>query len=318
MHVSLLKPGFLRVSAPLRLIPLFVILFFLIASASVRADPISVIDDRGRGITLAAPAQRIIALAPNITELAFAAGAGAKLAGVSRFSDYPGAAKTIALVGDAARADLERIVEIKPELVIAWKSGNHVSDVEKLERAGLKVFVVELTRLPDIPRVLRVVGALAGTAVEADREAARFERELDALRKVYAKELPVSVFYQIWHEPLMTVNGEHMISDVISLCGGANIFAGLSALTPVVSKESLLAADPQAIIASVSLEKAKTGVEQTWQRYPRLNAVKNHHLFYVHPDLIQRQTPRILQGARLICEQLAKARKGLATPQSAR
>jgi iron complex transport system substrate-binding protein len=250
----------------------------------------------------------MVALAPHIAELAFAAGAGSKLVGVSSYSDYPAAAAQIAVIGDFGKVDMERIVQLKPDLVIAWKSGNRSADIEKLEQLGFPVFVTEPRRLADIPRLLRDLGTLAGTQTEADRAAQAYDRELARLQARYRTARPVSVFYEIWNQPLMTLNDEHIISDVIHLCGGRNIFGGLSALTPTVSLENVLAADPEAIIASGSLYNDARLME-AWKRFPQLQAVQKRHLYQVHPDLIQRPTPRILQGAAVICRQLEAVRK---------
>jgi iron complex transport system substrate-binding protein len=187
--------------------------------AAAAAQTISVADDRGRTVTLARPAQRVVTLAPSLAELAFAAGAGGRLVGVARFSDSPPAARGIARIGDAVRVDFERIVALKPDLILAWKSGNSAADVARLEGLGFPAHVSEPGRLADIPRLLRAIGSLAGTGAAADRAARDFEREIGELRKRYAKTPRVRVFYQIWHKPLLTVNGAHLISDVIALCG---------------------------------------------------------------------------------------------------
>jgi iron complex transport system substrate-binding protein len=273
------------------------------AAATVQAT-----DDRAKTVSLPRPAARMVALAPHIAELAFAAGAGSKLVGVSSYSDYPAAAAQIAVIGDFGKVDMERIVQLKPDLVIAWKSGNRSADIEKLEQLGFPVFVTEPRRLADIPRLLRDLGTLAGTQTEADRAAQAYDRELARLQARYRTARPVSVFYEIWNQPLMTLNDEHIISDVIHLCGGRNIFGGLSALTPTVSLENVLAADPEAIIASGSLYNDARLME-AWKRFPQLQAVQKRHLYQVHPDLIQRPTPRILQGAAVICRQLEAVRK---------
>lgn len=264
-------------------------------------------DDRGRDIRLNHFATRIISLSPNITELVFAAGAGGKLVGVSRYSDYPAAARSIPDVGDSSSLDLERIIALKPDLVVAWRSGNSISDIEKLEKLGLIVFVTEATRLEDVPRLLRITGTLAGTSTQAESAARAYEAELRQIKRTYGGRQPIRVFQLIWHQPFMTVNGHHIISDIIGICGGINVFASATFLTPVISAESLLEADPQAVISSVSLELAETGVRE---RLPYISAVRNNHLFFVHPDLMHRQTPRILQAARKVCAQLEEVRSG--------
>ena len=299
--VSAIKRGVL---ALLLAFPLF--LYASIGIAAAADTPLSLTDDRGRSIRLEHFARRIISLSPNITELVYAAGAGDRLVGVSSRSDYPAAAKSVAEIGDAAGLDLERIVMLQPDLVIAWRSGNAV-DIDKLEKLDLPVFVTEATRLEDIPRLLRLTGQLAATATLAEAAARAYETELQQIQRNYAGRQQVSVFLLIWHQPLMTVNGSHIISDIINLCGGVNIFASASTLAPVISAESLLQADPQAIISGVLPE---SGVGELWQQFPQIRAVKNKHLFFVHPDLLHRQTPRILQAVKAVCEQLDRVRAG--------
>lgn len=278
----------------------------LFHAASAASETVT--DDRGRNIQLKHPAQRIVSIYPSVTELVFAAGANSRLVGVDSYSDYPPAAKSIMGVGDSFGLDLEKIVALKPDLVLAWRSGNAVADVEKLEKLGLTVFVIEASKLRDVPRLLRVIGKLAGTSTQAELAADAFEIEWQALKRSYANRQQVSVFQLIWHQPLLTVNGNHLISDVIALCGGVNVFAALPALTPLIATESLLAANPQAIIISVSLESAADEMRQWWQQFPSIRAVKNKHLFFVNPNLLHRQTPRVLQAAKAVCEQMETAR----------
>lgn len=263
-------------------------------------------DDRGKTLRLAVPAQRIVALAPHLAEIVFAAGAGNKLVGVVRFSDYPPAAQRLPQVGDAARIDLERIVKLGPDLILAWRSGNSPRDVMRLEQLGFPVFVTEPARLADIPRLMRMTGVLTDRQREAEQEALKFINKISMLRKIHERKPPVRVFYEIWHRPLLTVNGEHLISDVIALCGGRNVFAHVPALTPAVSLEAVLAARPEVILGGSS-----AGGEREFIAQWRAVAVRQLHstpAFYIAPDLIQRQTPRITDGAAAICERLDKVR----------
>jgi len=261
-----------------------------------------VTDDRGENLVLMTPARRIVTLAPFITELVYAAGAGPELAGVSAYSDYPQQAASIMRVGDATHIDLERIAALRPDLVLAWESGNHVRDVAKLEALGISIFVMEPTKLSDIPRLLRRVGMLAGTSDIAEVAARKFESKLAVLTKQYSTKRPVRVFYEVWNAPLMTVNGAHVISSVLRLCGGVNVFAASRVLTPVISPESLVAADPDAIISSVARDSV-------WQRFAMLDAVRNHRVFFVPPELLERQSPRILEGASEVCSKLDQVRR---------
>ncbi len=264
-------------------------------------------DDRGSTVRLAAPAQRIVALAPHLAEIVFAVGAGDKLVGVVRFSDYPPAAQRLPLVGDAARIDLERIAQLDPDLVLAWRSGNSPRDVMRLEQLGLRVFVTEPAQLADIPQLMRRVGELAGHVRQAEHEVDKFINKINNLRKSHEGSSAVRVFYEIWHRPLLTVNGAHLISDVIALCGGQNVFAHAPALTPEVSLEAVLAARPSVILGGSSAG-GENEFTKRWGAVavPQLRSMP---AFYLAPDLIQRQTPRIAEGAAIVCGHLDRVRK---------
>ena len=277
---------------------------------SVRAQGITVADDAGRRVTLEAPARRIVSLSPHATELLFAASAGERVVGVASYSNYPPAAQIRPEIGGAGNLNLEAIIALEPDLVVSWKSGNTAAQVERLIGLGIPVFYSEPRRLEDIATNLERLGELAGTMQAASEAAARFRRGYREIRREYAGQSPVRTFYQIWHQPLMTVNGEHLISQVMELCGGSNIFAALQTLAPVVTREAVLAADPQIIIASGRAGERPQWL-QAWENWPQLSAVRYKQLYFIEPDLIQRQTPRILDGARIMCGQLAQAREML-------
>lgn len=283
---------------------LFSISFFPFPVCS--AQPVSVTDDRGKAVKLARPAQRIVTLAPSLAELAFAAGAGGRLVGVARYSDTPLEAGAIPQVGDAVRVDFERIAALRPDLILAWRSGNSAADVERLEQLGYPAYVSEQRRLADIPRQLRAIGALAGTTPAAEQAAADFERKVNALRKRYASARKIRVFYEIWRKPLMTVSGAHLISDVLALCGGDNVFADVSQLTPAVTLEALMAAKPEAILGG-SRPGGDDAYAREW-RAQALEPVRGLPVFYVDPDFMQRPTPRILDGAAAVCAALETVR----------
>jgi iron complex transport system substrate-binding protein len=278
------------------------------AHASQPDMPLKLIDDMGRAIRLDRPAGRIVSLSPSITELVFEAGAGSKLVGVSRHSDYPDSARSIPEVGDASNLDLERIVALKPDLVIAWRSGNAFPEIEKLEKLGLPVFATEANRLEDIPRLLRSTGYLAGTSPQAEASATRFEEALSEIRRSYANRSKLKVFQMVWHQPLMTINGHHLMSNIVELCGGTNIFASSPFLTPVISVEDLLQADPEVIISSVSHEGAGIEIKARMSRFPSMKAVRHNHMYSIHPDLLHRQTPRLIEGAKAVCARMENAR----------
>lgn len=277
-----------------------------LAPSAARAE-ITITDDAGHTLRLPRPAQRIVSLAPHVTELVYAAGAGAQLVGAVQYSDYPEAAKALPRVGGYTSVDLEAVAALKPDLVVAWRSGNRNTHLDRLAALGIPVYVTEPRSLPDIARSLEALGRLAGTEAEASAAADAFRAHLAALRERYGARPPVPTFYQIWNQPLMTVNGQHLISDVIRLCGGDNVFAGLGQLAPTINVEAVLAANPEVVIASGMDESRPEWLDQ-WKRWGSLTATARGNLFFIPPDLIQRHTPRILDGAERLCAQLDEAR----------
>jgi len=279
----------------------------LLVLLPVSSQALDVVDDAGRHLHLDKPAQRIISLAPNITELLFEAGAGDAVVGTVSFSNYPPDASRLISVGNYASLNIEKIVSLQPDLVVAWTSGNPRRQVEQLEQLGLPVFYSEPRRLGDIPDNLKRLGRLAGSEDIANAAATRFDMRHRQLAARYAHSETVKVFYEIWHRPLMTVSGKHLISEVIRLCGGHNIFSDLDALAPTVNQEAVLAANPDAIIAGGNASRQPEWLD-TWRKWRRIAAVRHGQLYFIPPDLIQRQTPRVLEGAELMCEQLEQAR----------
>ena len=283
----------------------------LCATALHAHAAITVTDDTGATVTLPAAAQRVISLAPHVTELLYAAGGGAKLVGAVSYSDYPPEAKQLPRVGDNKALDLERIVALKPDLIVVWRHGNAQRQLDRLRELHVPLFFSEPHHLDDVAVSLTKLGQLLGTSSTADAAAAAYRQNMARLRTQFASRPPVSVFYQVWDRPLMTLNGEHMISDVIALCGGRNVFAGLQPLVPTVSTEAVLAANPEAIVtAAPGATRPDTTLPQldTWRAWPGLTAVENNNLFAIDGDLINRPAPRIAQGARQLCEDLEAAR----------
>jgi len=268
---------------------------------------IRVTDDTGQAVILEKPAQRIISLAPYITELLFAAGAGETIVAVTAFSDYPEAAQSLTQVGDGGGLDLEAILALQPDLVVAWQSGNPRGQVERLQSLGITVFLSEPRRLGDVPATLRRLGRLAGTESVAAAQADSFNRRYAELQQRYAQRPKVSVFYQIWEQPLMTLNGEHLFSDVLRLCGGENIFKTLPTLAPQIDIEAVLLANPEVIV--VAADDSDSPLLAAWQRWPQLSAVKRGHVYAMPRDQLVRHSPRILDGAEHLCELLDGVRR---------
>ena len=283
-------------------------LLSLIWSASLQA--IEVVDDVGHTIQINKPAQRIISLAPHVTELLFEAGAGQKIIGVDQYSNYPEAAKRISQIGGYKKLDMERIVSMQPDLIIGWQTGNRKSELAQLKQLGFTVFLTEPRQLPDIASLLERLGKLAGSELVAQQAASRYMQRYLSIQQRYQNKKPLRAFYQIWDQPLMTVNGKHLISDVMRLCGLENIFSEVDTLVPRINQESVLEADPQLIIAG-GMAKVRPDWARHWQRWNDLSATRLNALFDIHPDIIQRHSPRILQGAEELCRYAEKIRKKL-------
>ncbi|KXB31577.1 cobalamin-binding protein [Dechloromonas denitrificans] len=264
-------------------------------------------DDTGQEVRLKAPAKRIVALAPHIAESLYAAGAGDKLVGTVDYSDYPPEAKKVTRVGGYSRIDLEAVAALKPDLVLAWESGNNMPQIGKLKALGLTVHVSQPNKMENVADQLVRLGQLAGTESAANAAAERFRKRLEGLRAANANKPKVRVFYQIWKSPLTTVGGPQIISDAILLCGGDNVFGHLKQMAPTVSVEAVLEADPEAIVAT-GMGDAKPEWLHDWDKWTRMTAVKRDNLFHINPDIMQRHTPRILDGAEKLCAHLDVAR----------
>jgi iron complex transport system substrate-binding protein len=261
-------------------------------------------------VAAAGPAEevpRIVSLSPHITELLFAAGAGDRIVGVDDESDYPAAAAAIPHVGEVSALDIEGLLKLKPTLVILWDSATTARRKAQLARLHLRLYVTEQRHLDDIGSTLVEFGRLAGTLPVAVAAARKYRRDLDQLRAQYAGRRRLTVFYQVWDRPLYTLSGKQVVSEMLSLCGGENIFAGLSTLAPAVDKEAVLARNPDVIIiGAIGADGARQVRE--WSDFPDLKAVQKHRVFTVDPSLSSRMAPRILQGVAAICGLLDRAR----------
>ena len=286
---------------------LLVVLSLLLAHIANAGSERCVDDDRNVKVCLDAPAARIIALSPGATELLYAAGAGDKLIAAVSFSDYPDEAKALPRVGSYNRFDLEAILSLTPDLLIGWHSGNPTEQLAQLEALGLKVYYSELRGFDDVSRTLRRFGELAGSEPVANAAAEHFDQGISALRKQYQNAESVRVFQQIWVNPLMTVNDQHLISEATRLCGGINVFGNLPRLAARIDHEAVLAANPEAIIAGGMGEENRSWLDD-WRPYSGLLAVQRDNLFFIPPSTLQRPTPRLLSGTRMLCQHLDTAR----------
>ena len=284
------------------------VLLGALSSGIAVADGPCVVDDADREVCLDAPAERIVSLSPGATELVFAAGGGERIVGTVSYSDYPPEAEDIPRIGSYKRLDMEALLEREPDLVVGWSSGNPTEQLERLQDLGLTVYLSEPRELDHVATTVERLGRLTGSASTADRVAAAYRDELAAIEEQYGNADPVRVFYQVWPDPLMTVNDDHLISQAAALCGGENVFGELGSLTPRIDKESVLDRNPEAIVAGGMGEADETWLD-AWRDFDSLEAVTQGNLFFVPPSSIQRPTPRLVEGTRTLCEQLERARE---------
>lgn len=291
------------------MIRLIACLLLLVAGSPMlaQASPITVKDDAGSQITLVKPAQRIVALSPHIVETLFAAGAGGKIVGTVEYSDYPVAAKSIPRIGSYSSFDLERLIALKPDLIIGWETGNSPAAIAKIRALGIPVYLSQSNTVSQIAVEIEKFGQLAGTENAAQPAAAAFRKRLSMLQRTYGNRATLSVFYQISESPLMTIGGKQIISNALDICGGKNIFAALVPMAPVITTESVLAANPEVILAS-GMENTNPQALDQWKKWPKLIATQHDNFFFIDPDLMNRNGPRILDGTQMLCESIQTAR----------
>lgn len=268
---------------------------------------LAITDDVGSEVILVKPAQRVITLAPHLTELVFAIDQGDKLVGVMSFSNYPEAAKKIPRIGSHNTISYESIVKIQPDLILAWGSGNGSEVINKLKSLGFSVYVSEPNKLEGVAATIRKLGILLDAKDKGENEANKFINRLSQLKENYSNRQKISVFYQMSDNPIMTLSGRHLISDVIELCGGFNIFSKAIPIALKVSLESLVRSDPQVVIAGTKKENEEKWLSE-WANRISMKAVKNKQVYFIDPDLLIRHGPRIIEGTEKICNYLERSR----------
>ncbi len=256
----------------------------------------------------AAPAQRIVSLAPHLTELAFTAGAGDRIVATVEFSDHPDAARDIPRIGDAFRVDLERLLAMRPDAVLVWESGNPAAIIERVRALHLPVVAFQTQRLEHVATALRAIGRLAGTSDVAERAASDYEHRVQVLRDRYRGRTRPGVFIQVGDRPLYTVNGQQIISEIVELCGGRNVFADLNEFAPAISIETVIAANPQVILAT---DDTVPDADAEWSRWRHIEAVRTGNVYTLRSDDIARATTRLTVAAESVCRTLDTARQRL-------
>ena len=278
-------------------------------TSTVQASELTVLDDFQRTVSLAKPADRIISLAPHNTENLFSAGAGDKVVGVVEYSDYPEQAKTLPILGSYIQFNLEAILNLQPDLVVAWRSGNNAEALDQIEQFGIPVYYSEPRSFQDIVDNISELAMLAGTTDKMEPGLESISERIQNLRETYQDKHSIKVFYQVWTDPLMTLNGEHFISRVLELCGAENLFASLSIIAPQVNIESVIEANPDVIVSGMvnNLEPDMS----LWTPWTSVDAVKHDRFLFVDSDVMHRHTYRMLNGIETVCKGLDKFRASL-------
>jgi iron complex transport system substrate-binding protein len=256
----------------------------------------------------AAAPQRIVSLAPHLTELAFTAGAGDRIVATVEYSDHPEAARAIPRIGDAFRVDLERLLALRPDVVLVWESGNPAPMLERVRALKLPVVSFQTQRLEHVATALREIGRIAGSSEIAERAAVDYERRIEELRERYRDRETLRVFIEVDDRPLYTVNGKQIISEIVELCGGRNVFADLEVWAPAISIEAVIAANPQAII---STDDTVPDAAAAWSRWRHIEAVRTGNVYTLRSDDIARATTRLTVAAEAVCRTLDTARQRL-------
>ncbi|MBP8814226.1 MAG: cobalamin-binding protein [Laribacter sp.] len=264
---------------------------------------VSAVDDTGQAVTLAQPARRIVSLAPHATESLYAIGAGALLVGTTDFSDWPAEARRLPRVGGYAGVSVEKVLALRPDLVVGWASGNAPREIARLRALGVPVFLSEPSSLEQVASTFERLGVLTARQAAGRREAAGFRQAVASARQAHAGLPVLDVFVQVSETPLLTVNGRQFLSALLEVCGGRNLFAGLPQLVPQVSPEAVLAARPQVMLVPGPVSRL-----ERWRRWPQIPAVATGQLHGLPQDWVSRPGPRLVRGMDAVCQALDQAR----------
>jgi iron complex transport system substrate-binding protein len=279
----------------------------LAASVPVCAAGIDVVDDTGAHLSLAQPARRIVSLAPGATEMLFAAGAGPQLVATVAYADQPAAARRVPRIGDSNAIDMERLLVLKPDVIVYWPGGNNPAQVAQLKHLGFVLYGQQVNRLGDLGGSLQRLGVMAGTSPAAQRRAGQIEAQLSRLRAQYAMRSPLTALLETWNQPLYTVGGVQLMSDALSVCGAVNVFGDLPQLSPAVQTEAVLTRNPDLIIAAAPPGQGAQWL-QAWRKFPSLKAVQSGNLLDFNDQALSRLGPSVLDATANLCARIDAAR----------
>lgn len=301
-----MMPPFSATRVILMLRILSVLLLCFVTSLNSWAQ-LTISDDDGQHLVLDQPAERIVVLAPHLAELVYAAGAGDRLVAAVEYCDFPPEVAQLPQVGNGMAISMERLLALQPDLILAWKGGTPVPLIQQLRDLKLPVVALQSRSIESVASQMETIGRLAGTSQQARRAAREFRERLQVFQQRSYEGEPVAVFYQIWHQPLMSISPEHSISYALRLCGGRNIITEMPTEAATVSLETVLLANPEIILASGAGAGYPAWLDE-WKKWPELRAVQGGHLYAIDPDLMNRPGPRLLDGLERLCELVERAR----------
>jgi iron complex transport system substrate-binding protein len=281
----------------------------LLAAAAAFAAPAtrSVHDDTGAEVTIGTDGCRIVSLAPGTTAMLYAAGAGHCLVGTIAHSKEPAEAASVPVVGDAETFDFERLLALRPTVVVVAVDVVQRVRIDRIRALGIPVYEVHVTSLALMPESVRRLGELAGTAEAAGKRADELRAELDALAERYRGRAPLRVLYQIWDRPIYTIGGRHVITDALRVCGARNVFAELSTAAPAVTREAVLARNPELVLVSAPPASAAEWVAE-WRKFPSMSAVRSGNLVPWTDERMDRMGPSVIEATASLCEAIDRAR----------
>jgi iron complex transport system substrate-binding protein len=278
-----------------------------ITSATV--DPLILNDDTGQRVTLPHAPLRIVSLAPGATEMLFAAGAGERLVATVNFSNVPAAAQRVPRIGDVTAVDMERLVALHPDVVVAWPGGGNPVQLERIAQLGIPVYRQQVNRLADLPVSLRRLGALGPNPAAAEQTADALQKELVRIAREHSGGNHPTVLLEVWNRPVYTVGGSHLMSDALALCGARNVFSDLKELGPVVDTEAVIARNPDIIVAAAPPGEAASWLAE-WRRFGSLSAVRNGRLIPFEDQALSRLGPSVVPATEALCKALARSQTG--------
>jgi iron complex transport system substrate-binding protein len=283
----------------------FILVLTLIVNVSLAGNfPVTVKDDVGRRVTVSKEPRRLISTAPDVTEILFALGLGDRVVGVTTWCNYPEEAKTKEKIGDFANPNLEKVISLKPDIVIAT-GGVQRQFIEKLEQLGIPVYVSYPHNLDEVINSIYRIGRITGAEENAKKLA--FDLKLRVAKvtsKVSKARVKPKVFFELWNEPLMSAGPGSFIDDIIRKAGGINIAGSSKSAYPIFSLEQLVKEDPDVIIGAESSMGANPLDVSKRPGWDTLKAVKNKKVFTINDDIVFRAGPRLVLALEIIARYL--------------